>query len=526
MSGSDRQLRKLARVDYREDQDDSADENEEPAVAAEQAVEDTTELPFGNVDLDSDGHLPYTSNNDVVQNVDQAPTASSTPFQLAPPRLVLPENLSSLSRDVLVSPTLDLNLNALSLSDPTNSVYAFPTEETVISADGNEFADVSLPAGVSSESIYLSSTDETVVASDVAVSVASEHSIGVTESADSSSDSSLDDDIPPAPTRSPPANTLNPSNTNPDPSRSPIPQQDLFDIPLSADRASKQGTLHGTTSELKGDSVVFEEEMAGIHLRKLAGELEGIVFQIEEIGESVQDVKLYSRQEILIMHDDLKELRIQLVKINKEIALAQDPAFNFEDQVQKLLATSKEHLRVLRLTLSNQDAEQEKVRAQKEAVLEAEKDSMNRKKLAQEREKQLAFKRSCREVEHMKNKLVEDYSILDLSTNRNDILRRDKEKGNIAAEFSRMKDLVNRLILHSDCVFVGKDQDLEKIAEFVEIVQKCKVKYEDKVHRDLVENDLTEDKLKLSEATKINVGKFSGRLGVGDDFYTFKGPPQ
>ena len=64
MSGSDRQLRKLARVDYREDQDDSADENEEPAVAAEQAVEDTTELPFGNVDLDSDGqycHIQATT---------------------------------------------------------------------------------------------------------------------------------------------------------------------------------------------------------------------------------------------------------------------------------------------------------------------------------------------------------------------------------------------------------------------------------------------------------------------------------
>ena len=38
----------------------------------------------------------------------------------------------------------------------------------------------------------------------------------------------------------------------------------------------------------------------------------------------------------------------------------------------------------------------------------------------------------------------------------------------------------------------------------------------------LIANDLTEDKLRLAEAMKIDVGKFSGVLGVGDDFYTFK----
>lgn len=44
---------------------------------------------------------------------------------------------------------------------------------------------------------------------------------------------------------------------------------------------------------------------------------------------------------------------------------------------------------------------------------------------------------------------------------------------------------------------------------------------EEKVHQDLVDNDLTPEKLKLAGSTPVNFGKFSGPLGKGDDFYTF-----
>ena len=51
---------------------------------------------------------------------------------------------------------------------------------------------------------------------------------------------------------------------------------------------------------------------------------------------------------------------------------------------------------------------------------------------------------------------------------------------------------------------------------------KNKSAYEKKAYDDLVTNDLTEQKLKLAESIQIDVGKFSGVLGVGDDYYTFK----
>ena len=51
-------------------------------------------------------------------------------------------------------------------------------------------------------------------------------------------------------------------------------------------------------------------------------------------------------------------------------------------------------------------------------------------------------------------------------------------------------------------------------------LEKSKKSYENKVYTDLVANDLTEDKMKLTELTKIDVGKFSGALG--EDFYSFK----
>ena len=38
----------------------------------------------------------------------------------------------------------------------------------------------------------------------------------------------------------------------------------------------------------------------------------------------------------------------------------------------------------------------------------------------------------------------------------------------------------------------------------------------------MVDNDLTEDKLKLAESTKVDIGKFNGQFGVKDDYYTFK----
>ena len=117
--------------------------------------------------------------------------------------------------------------------------------------------------------------------------------------------------------------------------------------------------------------------------------------------------------------------------------------------------------------------------------------------------------------------LKDAYSIDDLGNSRSEFLKRNKEKSTIAVEFNRMRDRVDKLIMmHIN--FNGREEALTKLTNCVHIIEISKQKYELKVYQDLVENDLTEDKLKLAESTKINIGKFNGCLGTGDDFYTFK----
>ena len=47
--------------------------------------------------------------------------------------------------------------------------------------------------------------------------------------------------------------------------------------------------------------------------------------------------------------------------------------------------------------------------------------------------------------------------------------------------------------------------------------------YWDRIYKDLIENVLTEVKLKVPESADVDIGKFNDELGVGDDYYTFRG---
>ena len=63
---------------------------------------------------------------------------------------------------------------------------------------------------------------------------------------------------------------------------------------------------------------------------------------------------------------------------------------------------------------------------------------------------------------------------------------------------------------------------LDGVADLLAKLQRNKVLYEKRAYEDVLANDLTPEKLKLAQATKIDIGKFTGVLGSGDDFYTFK----
>ena len=146
----------------------------------------------------------------------------------------------------------------------------------------------------------------------------------------------------------------------------------------------------------------------------------------------------------------------------------------------------------------------------------------NDRNRAEEYSKATAFQRSVKEIDGMYTSLLKAYSLVDIDNSRNAMLRREKEKRAVAAEFDRMRNRVDKLTLQTNVLVDGKEEILDRLVKSISDIDTVKRKYEKRIYQDLLDNDLTEDKLKLAEATKIQIGKFSGVLGKGDDFYTFK----
>ena len=113
--------------------------------------------------------------------------------------------------------------------------YAFvlSSEEETVKADGDELVDLSQASGLSTDSVYLSSTDDTEIAiNGVAATGVPEPSDPIAHSAnDSLFDSSLNENVPSVSPHSFESScTLN--TVHPTSSYSPN-QQDLFDFPVS-----------------------------------------------------------------------------------------------------------------------------------------------------------------------------------------------------------------------------------------------------------------------------------------------------
>ena len=214
------------------------------------------------------------------------------------------------------------------------------------------------------------------------------------------------------------------------------------------------------------DRTVEETEMAAAELRKTVAALQQHMFQINELVELMDDLKLLSRNEIIKMHDELKQLRVELVGLNSEVNLAGNPDHNYDDDAKKLLSETKENLRILKLHISKLDSDDEKKQADKDAAAENERIRLRNEKAAEDTAKVEAFKRAVQEIEAMKGSLENMYSTVNLSKDRNEILRRDKDKGLIAAEFTRMRDAIDKLMTQAD-VIPGKEAALLKIRTYV-----------------------------------------------------------
>ena len=114
------------------------------------------------------------------------------------------------------------------------------------------------------------------------------------------------------------------------------------------------------------------------------------------------------------------------------------------------------------------------------------------------------------------------YSASFLGLNRDDMLKRHKDIPSLLSEYDAFRERVEHVMNQTDVVFKEKEESVDYLVNLLAKLTKNKDAYEKKAYENLVANDLTNDKLKLAELTKIVVGKFSGVMGVGDDFFTFK----
>ena len=244
---------------------------------------------------------------------------------------------------------------------------------------------------------------------------------------------------------------------------------------------------------------------------QLVAELETIFFQLEEIKDIVEDeLGTMSLKNATSQYDELKELRINMVRFGQELKLlsqGEDP----NDVLKKVEAAgqfSKEHLK----TIKNRVSELERINSdQLSEAREAEYQRL--------RSKRLAFETMVKEINGMYVRLYAAYTAKPVNLSRDEMLKRKEDKPILASEFDRFRERVDKLV-STDIFFEQKEKIIEEVVHLLSMLETNKFAYEKKVYDDLVANDLTDDKRKLAELTTIDIGYFSGELG--EDFYTFK----
>ena len=247
-------------------------------------------------------------------------------------------------------------------------------------------------------------------------------------------------------------------------------------------------TRSNLLSEIVEDFCNNDIDMA-LQLRRLVADLETIMFQIDEIHEGMDTVHKLSYNAKSQTLSELKDLRIAMIKAKKELDLSrdEDEQYNYTVRYEKLVVLAKEDIDSLKSALSSIDNSHDRAQLEQEARLRKEVELKNAERLS----KVNAFGRSVNEVRNMYDSLLKAYSLVKLDTSRDSMLKRDKEKLNIASKFNKMRDRVHTLTLRSDVLMNNKEEILDELVDFVHKIESMKELYEEKVHQDLVENDLT-----------------------------------
>ena len=261
---------------------------------------------------------------------------------------------------------------------------------------------------------------------------------------------------------------------------------------------------------------------------KVTGELSGLLFQIGEILEDLGNVNSLSVDVLNRNLEELKALRVCVVKVSSELRLlkggeevveeatpAQNPT-GIDAQVKDLLQKSKSMITTLKnaIDLKVQSVERQNVAAQQQK---------DNQVAAQARERKFAFDKMITEIIGLSGACEQFYKVTDERNLTSEmVLKRKEMKGNFAADLARLRVLVDRVLNYTDVQFVGKETLLNSHLANINKLEGMKFEFELKLHADLENFDLTDQKLKLGTLTKVDIGKFSGSLEKGMDFYMFK----
>ena len=264
------------------------------------------------------------------------------------------------------------------------------------------------------------------------------------------------------------------------------------------------------------DSTVAVEGMAS---EKVYGQLNGLIFQMRELMEDLEDLEYVSFEKMKSGADEMKALRVEIYSMNSELLALQGKAYNEETDksVSESLVVSKKRLKEIELAISIAAAEEKK----QDFLL---KDQDQKIKVAEASSRRFAYETVLKELISLINLLVERYDIAGDAANltKEIVLKRKEMKKSYSADYERIKVLIDRLLSFTDVVLDGKEVVINAQILKLSGLTESKLAFEEKLIQDLERFDLTDEKLKLATQTKVNIGKFSGSLEKGMDFYTFQ----
>ena len=289
-----------------------------------------------------------------------------------------------------------------------------------------------------------------------------------------------------------------------------VATEDVASVSFAGNLNSLASPEEGDISEVTSDSI---DTMAQSRVTQLSAELGTLLFQIDEIAENIsEEIQVMSLGNATEQYSELKELRINMIRVQKELALLAS-GDNYATQVNQVIESSKNNMKILKTRINALEKKKDQVEEDRlQEIREAEEEKKKSRKLA--------FETMANEVKLMYTKLNNVYAAPARDLTRDQMLRRKDEKPALALEFDRFRELVDKLLCDVETQFPEKERIVQEVLHLSGLLGTTKATFEKRVYDNLLANDLTEDKLKLAELTTIDIGKFSG--SDGEDFYTFK----